>query len=48
MLYGKDELADVFERIHNIHELTGTQIVIICAANVDAICTTKILTVIYY
>ena len=45
MLFGKDDLGEVFDSIHNVWIQTGTTVIILCAADCDSICTTKILTV---
>ena len=45
MLIGKDDLGEVFDNIHNVWIQTRTTVIILCAADCDSICTTKILTV---
>uniref|UniRef100_A0A7S0TED4 Cell division control protein 45 n=1 Tax=Elphidium margaritaceum TaxID=933848 RepID=A0A7S0TED4_9EUKA len=44
MLIGKDDLGEIFDQIHNTWIQYRTAVIILCAADCDAICTTKILT----
>jgi len=47
MLIGKDDLGEIFDRIHNVWIQTRTAVVILAAADCDSICTTKILTSVF-
>lgn len=44
MLIPKDQLGEIFDKIHNVWIQTRTTVIILSAADCDSICTTKILT----
>eukprot|EP01084_Bolivina_argentea_P025372 47160_1 len=44
MIISYEDLGEIFDKIHHVWIQTHTPVVILCAADCDSICTTKILT----